>query len=250
MEVVYSLDQHNIELHENRRSWERKPVLRKIYEGFHRRILLACQRDIKGPTVEIGSGLGQIKNLIPDCITTDVLPNPWLDQTENAYSLSFSNGSVANLILFDVWHHLRYPGSAMVEFRRVLAHGGRLIIFDPCMSLLGLIVYGIFHHEPLGLNEPVTWFPPPERNAVDADYYAAASSAWQIFCRSNPPQLEGWQVIERYRAAAISYVASGGFRAPQLYPSALLPLLQHLDLILDRLPAIFATRLLVVLQKD
>ena len=131
MEAVCSLAQHNIEIHENRRSWVGKPVLQKIYRGFHRQIARACRHDLTGLTVEIGSGLGQIKTVIPDCITTNVLPNPWLDQTENAYRLSFGNDSVADLILFDVWHHLRYPGTALMEFQRVLSAGGRLIIFDP-----------------------------------------------------------------------------------------------------------------------
>src|SRR6266480_4571934 len=226
MEAVCSLDQHNVEIHENRRSWLRKPVLRKIYKRFYRQIFRACRHDLSGPTVEIGSGLGQIKAVIPDCITTDVLPNPWLDRTENAYRLSFDNNSLANLILFDVWHHLRYPGTALVEFQRVLAAGGRLIVFDPCMSLLGLLVYGVFHHEPLGLRDPITWVAPQNWDAAKADYYAAASNGWRIFCNSTRLELSGWQTISVQRAAAFSYVASGGFRAPQLYPSLLLPMLQ------------------------
>jgi Methyltransferase domain len=249
METVWSIHRHNIELHENCRSWERKAVLRKVYEGFHRQISEWCRHDLSGPTVEIGSGLGQIKTVIPDCITTDILPNPWLDRTENAYRLSFGDASTANLILFDVWHHLRYPGTALLEFRRVLAAGGRVIIFDPCMSLLGLIVYGLFHHEPLGLNNPIRWCAPENWDATNADYYAAAGNAWRVFCRSSCFDLGGWQIVSVQRTAALSYVASGGFRGPQLYPSILLPLLQGIDAILDRVPLLFATRLLVVLEK-
>ncbi len=249
MEAVCSLAQHNIEIHENRRSWVGKPVLQKIYRGFHRQIARACRHDLTGPTVEIGSGLGQIKTVIPDCITTNVLPNPWLDQTENAYRLSFGNDSVANLILFDVWHHLRYPGTALMEFQRVLSAGGRLIIFDPCMSLVGLIVYGLFHHEPLGLRNPITWFAPENWDTGSADYYAAAGNAWRVFCRSRRRQLCGWRTVSVRRAAALSYVASGGFRAPQLYPLVMLPTLQRIDAMLDHAPALFATRLLVVLEK-
>ena len=74
--------------------------------------------------------------------------------------MSFEDGSVANLILFDVWHHLEYPAAALAEFHRVLVPQGRLIIFDPAMGLLGRIVYGLFHHEPLGLKDKIQWRTP------------------------------------------------------------------------------------------
>jgi SAM-dependent methyltransferase len=250
VEATCSLAQHQTEVEENRRFWEAKPVLRKIYEGFHRKIRRWCRHDMNLATVEIGSGLGQIKAVIPHCITTDVFSNPWLDRTENAYRLSFGDGTVANLILFDVWHHLRYPGTAFNEFRRVLAPGGRLIVFEPCMSLLGLIVYGLFHHEPIALRQPITWFAPENWNESAADYYAAAGNAWRTFHRGEQKeQLGGWRLLSVEREAALSYVASGGFRSRQLYPSVFLPFLQELDQVLNRLPILFATRLLVVLEK-
>lgn len=79
---------------------------------------------------------------MPDALATDLFPSPWIDQTENAYALSFADGSVSNLILVDVWHHLQYPGTALAEFHRVLGPGGHLIIFDPATGVLGRIVYG------------------------------------------------------------------------------------------------------------
>jgi SAM-dependent methyltransferase len=250
VEAICSLAQHQAEIEENRRSWERKPTLRRIYEGFHCQILAWCRQDLGLATVEIGSGLGQIKTIIPHCITTDVFSNPWIDRTENAYKLSFPDGGVANLILFDVWHHLRYPGNALKEFQRVLSAGGRLIIFDPCMSLLGLIVYGLFHHEPVALRQPITWFAPNRWDESQADYYAAAGNAWRIFHRGEAQEKFGeWRLLEVQRQSAFPYVASGGFRSPQLYPSAWLPLVQLFDQALNLLPALFATRLLVVLEK-
>ena len=92
--------------------------------------------------------MGRIKDVIPQCVTTDLFPNPWLDRQENCYQLSFADGSVSHLILFDVWHHLRYPGTALREFHRVLAPGGRLILFEPAASWVGRLVYHFFHHEP------------------------------------------------------------------------------------------------------
>jgi len=146
-----NIDQHNLEIQKNLEAWNKKPLLREIYRGFYDLILKWVRSDLKGEVVELGSGIGNFKSVYPKCIATDIFPNPWIDQVESAYNLSFQNNSVSNLVLFDVFHHLAFPGSALKEFNRVLAKDGRVIIFEPYISLLGLIIYGIFHHEPVSL---------------------------------------------------------------------------------------------------
>ena len=96
--------------------WQRKPLLQRVYRDFYRTIARRLTDRAEGLTVEIGAGIGSLKTLIPECIATDLFPNPWLDQVENAYALTFPDGSVGNLILFDVWHHLQYPGTVLREF--------------------------------------------------------------------------------------------------------------------------------------
>ena len=110
-------------------------------------------------------------------------------------------------------------------------------------------MYGGFRHEPLGLRQQITWLAPEGCNAADADYFAAAGNASRIFHRNRRKLFDGWRIVEVKRYAALSYVASGGFRGPQLYPTSLLPLLQSVDSVLDYFPAAFATRMLVVLEK-
>src|ERR1017187_3064045 len=169
--------QHDLEIQGNRQAWQQKPLLQAVYRRFHELIASRLDRSVSGFIVELGSGMGSIKDVIPECVTTDIFPNPWLDRQENAYSLSFADGSVSNLILFDVWHHLRYPGTALAEFRRVLAPGGRVIVFDPAISWTGRLVYGLFHHEPLGMGLSITWDAPQGFRPADADYFAAQGSA-------------------------------------------------------------------------
>ena len=41
----------------------------------------------------------------------------------------------------------------------------------------------------------------------------------------------------------------GGLRGPQLYPDALLPLIQNLEKLFAVLPSLFAARLMVVLER-
>jgi SAM-dependent methyltransferase len=249
--MATDIAQHNLEIQANARHWRRKVILQEIYREFHLEIAKEIRRDLPGQIVEIGSGIGNLKSVVPDALATDLFPNPWIDQIENAYALSFADGSVSNLILFDVWHHLQYPGTALAEFHRVLVPGGRLIIFDPAMGMLGRIVYGFFHHEPLGLRKQIRWWAPPDFSPAEMAYYAAQGNAQRVFFSKEWASLLGdWRTVKRSLSAAIPYIASGGFSGPQLYPRRLLPALRMLDRALSRIPAVFATRLLVALERQ
>lgn len=246
--TMVALTQHDVEIHENLKHWEQKPLLKRIYREFHELIAAATLPAEAGITVELGSGIGNIKDVLPHCLRTDLFPNPWLDQTENAYCLSFADKSVANIILFDVFHHLEYPGAAFKEFERVLIPGGRVVIFDPCMSLLGLLAYGVLHHEPIALRESISWMPPEGWSPQSDRYYAAQGNAYRIFWRRDLSQLlPGWKLVSKRRLSAVSYVLSGGYSKPQLYPDTLYPVAKGIDAACDLLPALFATRLLVAL---
>lgn len=242
--------QHDVEIQSNRLAWQKRPGLQEVYRGFHRLIASRLDRTVPGMVVELGSGMGSIKDVIPDCVTTDLFANPWLDRQENAFRLSFPDGSLSNLILFDVWHHLRYPGTALREFGRVLAPGGRLIIFDPAMSLTGRLVYGLFHHEPVAMGLPITWDAPEGFRPENADYFAAQGSATRVFWRrEDPGRLEAWLPVEVMPIPSFEYFATGGFSGPQLCGRTLSKVWRFLDRVLARWPNLFAGRLLVVLKR-
>jgi SAM-dependent methyltransferase len=244
------VEQHDIEIQGNRHSWERKPQLRAVYRRFHELIASRLDRTVQGQIVELGSGMGSIKEVIPDCVTSDLFANPWLDRQENAYRLNFADGSISNLILFDVWHHLRYPGTALAEFRRVLAPSGRVIVFDPAISWTGRLIYGLFHHEPIGMGLPFTWHAPAEFNADDSDYFAAQGSATRVFWRrESPDSISRWATVEVSPLPSFEYFATGGFSGPQIGGPTVFRLWRGLDRALARWPNLFAARLLVVLKR-
>jgi hypothetical protein len=61
--------------------------------------------------------------------------------------------------------------------------------------------------------------------------------------------LEGWRIAETKVLASLSYVASGGFSGPQLYPESLYPIFTWIDRIAGLVPMLFGTRILVVLER-
>jgi SAM-dependent methyltransferase len=245
-----SVEKHLEEMLRNRASWERKPVLQRVYGSFYKEIASHLVDPVAGSVVEIGSGIGMSKRFIPNCITTDIFPNPWLDRVEDAYELKFVDSSIGNLILFDVFHHLRYPGAAFAEFWRVVAPRGRVILFEPAMGLLGKLVYGLFHHEPIALNSKIELFPLCGERPSGHGYYAAQGNAWRIFIKGERAELlVQWNIIRCRTLCALSYALSGGFSKPCLYPPFILPAIRMADRLLEVSPQIFGTRLLVVLEK-
>jgi SAM-dependent methyltransferase len=234
-----SVEQHLEEMLQNRSSWERKAVLQRVYGTFYEEIATYLLDPEESS-----------KKFIPNCMTTDLFPNPWLDRVEDAYELKFRDSSIRNLILFDVFHHLRYPGAALAEFWRVVMPKGRVIVFEPAMGLLGRLVYGLFHHEAVALDAKIELFPPSGERATGHEYYAAQGNAWRIFVKGEEPDLlEKWKLLRIRVLCSLSYVLSGGFSQPSLYPLFLLPVVRMVDRLLEIAPPIFGTRLLVVLEK-
>jgi SAM-dependent methyltransferase len=241
------LDQHQVEIEQNRRFWSERPLLHQIYDGFYERIAELVDARVPGRIVEIGSGIGQLKSRFPDAICTDLFPNSWLDLVCSGYEMPFRSESVSHLVLFDVFHHLETPGAFLREARRVLAPGGRLILFEPFISRLSFVVYGLLHHEPVAWRKPISGSEqPPAQHA----YYAAQGNATRIFFHHQSAALyAGWSVICAKAFASFSYLLSGGFSKPCIYPEPWLPWLRCLDERLSNWPKWFGARCLVALGR-
>ena len=240
------LEQHQLEIQKNLRSWESKPLLREIYASFYRRIIALIDPQLPGRVVEIGSGIGNLKTHLPGAISTDLFANPWLDLVCDGYDLPFADGSLSHLVLFDVFHHLRAPNAFLREARRALRPDGRLILFEPYVSWSSFPAYGWLHHEPAAWNRPINFtdsLPRPR------DYYAAQGNATRLFFRHEVPRWpEGWNVFHARAFGSFSYLLSGGYSKPAFYPGCCLRLIQQCDEFLSRWPRLFGARCLVGLQ--
>src|SRR5258706_444449 len=101
--------------------WSQKPILRLVYEDYYRRIAAAC---VAGETIEIGGGIGQLKNFIPAAISSDIQHSPMVDVVADAQNLPFRSGAISNIVMLDVLHHIEFPILFFREAERVLRAGG------------------------------------------------------------------------------------------------------------------------------
>jgi SAM-dependent methyltransferase len=240
------LEQHQVEIQQNLKHWQNKPLLQKVYADFYRRILTWVDPRIPGRVVEIGSGIGNLKTYQAGAITTDLFPNPWLDLVCDGYELPFANGSLSHLVLFDVFHHLEAPGAFLEEARRVLGPQGRVILLDPYISLASYPVFGLLHHEPVGLGKPINL---ANAFARPRAYYAAQGNATRLFFGKESARWpDGWRISHAEAFCGFSYLLSGGYSKPAFYPESFLPTLQKLDRFLSRWPRLFGARCLVCLD--
>lgn len=229
-------------------AWRSRPLVRRLYGDWYR-LIGERLSGVAGPTVELGSGISRFKEHLPAVVTTDVEPTPWATDVVDAERLPYAPGSVANLVLIDVFHHLASPRRFFDEARRVLAHGGRAVLLEPYCSPVSDWAYRRFHHERTDLDAP-----PFEDDAAAAEspMHANQARATLVFFRHLAEFERRWPelaVQERRRLALFLYPLSGGFTRPELLPPPLQGAGAAVERLLSPLAPLLAFRCLVVLER-
>ena len=237
-----------VALAEQERAWNERPLVRRQYGEWYRLIVEALA-EVGRPTIELGSGIGKLREHKPDVVTTDIEPTPWADRVVDAEALPYSDGEVGNLVLLDVFHHLADPARFLDEACRVLAPGGRVVIVDPYCSPVSAPIYKRFHHERTDLDAPA--FERDERTDA-APLESNQARATLIFYGGRDQYLARWPelpVVESRRFAFVLYPLTGGFTRPPLLPRALYAPLKTVERSLQPLSRLLAFRCLVVLER-
>lgn len=139
-------------LSQHREIWNTKPVLRLLYGDMFDRIASACG---PGPTLEIGAGIGKLKEQLPNVISSDIQFSPWLSLVADAQRLPFAEGTFGNIVMVDVLHHVEFPIKFLRAAGRVLRPGGRLIMVEPAITWGSSFFYRCLHQEPVDMSADI-----------------------------------------------------------------------------------------------
>lgn len=226
-----------------------KPGLRRFYENVYAIFaarLAECPRE--GTALELGSGAGFLKELIPGVVTSDVLPYPGVDQVVDAAALPFPDGSLRAIFMLNVFHHLPDAGAFLREAQRCLLPGGRVVMVDQHPGWISAPVFRHLHHEP---------FDPRAREwsfATSGPLSGANGAlAWIVFRRDHARlgELVPLLRLERYRPAfPLGYWLAGGLKKWSLLPGFLAGFSDRLDGLLLKISPEFGSFAEVCLVRE
>lgn len=191
-----------------------KAFLNRLYIQWYERIIEALPA-INGAVVEVGSGGGFMKELMPAIVSTEVFRTEGIDLVMDAQSMPFRAESVRAFALIDVMHHVPKPERFLREAVRVLKPGGRILMIEPWVNGWASMVYKNFHHEPF--DPSGSWTIPPSGPLSGAN----GALPWILFERDRTKFEESVpslaiETIEPFMPVA--YLLSGGVSMRSLLP--------------------------------
>ena len=237
------------QLTDHRSIWERKPILRLVYDDFYDRIAAACR---PGRTIEIGGGIGNLKRRLTEVVATDIQSAPWLDCVADAQRLPFADACAANIVMVDVLHHLEFPVVFFREAARVLRPGGRVLMVEPAITWGSSLFYRLLHHEPVRTSADVLGDgdPNPRRDPYDSNQAIPtilATRDRERFHRLCPTL----RIASVHWFSFAAYPLSGGFQPWSLVGEGVARRLLRIERALEpSLGRLAAFRMLLVVEKS
>lgn len=228
--------------------WERKPVLRMLYDDLFARLAACC---VPGHTLEIGGGIGNLRNKIDGLISSDIQFAPWLDLVADAQKLPFRDETISNIVMLDVLHHIEFPALLFREASRVLRPGGRMVMIDPGITFGSTLFFRALHHEPVRMNADPLLAGSPDQDRDPYDSNQAIPTLLATRYRDEFHAMFPYLTIRETKwFSFIAYPFSGGFKSWSLINERIARVVLGLEKYLERpLGRLLGFRLLMVIEK-
>lgn len=207
-----------------------KPYLHNLYYEhyywFKRRLTPTNGKTI----VELGSGGGFIKEVIPNAITSDILNLPAIDKQFSALLMPFKKNTVDAFVMINVFHHIKNAKRFFLEADRCLKSNGKILMIEPANTLWSRFIYQYFHHEPFDTRADWKF---KKGGALSG---ANGALPWILFIRDRKrfeKEFPRLHIVNIRPHTPVRYLISGGFTYRQLLPSWTYRLVRRIESLLS-----------------
>lgn len=202
-----------------------KGLLRRLYLEWYG-FLAGNLPPGPGAVLELGSGAGFCKEVVPQAIASDVFATPGVDAVLDARRLPFANRSLRAIAMVDVLHHIPDVEAFFAEAQRCLRPGGAVVMIEPWRSTWSRLIYSRLHPEPFDCD--ADWSLP------DGGPLSTANGAlpWIVLHRDRQKfetRFPGLRIQLVQPDHPFIYLASGGISMRSLAPGCSYGLLRGLE---------------------
>jgi SAM-dependent methyltransferase len=223
-----------------------KPFLRRLYGDWYT-LLLKTMPAGPGAVLELGSGAGFLREVLPGVQTSDILGAPGVDVLMDGVQLAVRGGALRGVAMVDVLHHLPDCRRFFREAARCVRPGGAIVAIEPWVTAWSRFIYGRFHHEPFR-PEALEW----EFPATGPLSSANQALPWIIAQRDRKrfeAEFPAWRVELVQPIMPFRYLASGGIGLRNLAPAWSYPLVAALERMVQPLGRFLAMFALIVIRR-
>ena len=239
----------------HKRNLENKKLLKSCYSDFYKEILKMENKLKKSENnlirIELGSGVGFLKQYDSSIITSDVVYNKFTDKVLDANNLPYKENTIDSIFGIFCFHHFKDPFSFLKDLEKKLKPGGLCILVEPYYGPLAKILYKQVHDS--------EYFDAEEKFNTKVENKTAMEKANQALSyiffiknskkfKENFPKLEivNTYVFDNY----IRFLLSGGLNFKTLIPDFFNFFIILIEKLISPLKKIFGIHYLIVIKKD
>lgn len=226
------------EINQPQRTLEHKKIIKnklflyKLYQEWYQEFVQEFNKNPTGKYIELGSGGGFLKEIIPQVITSDVLPLAENDMCFSALSMPFEAQELDGIFMIDTFHHIPDAEQFLKEAKRTLKSKGKIIMIEPANSFWGRFIYKNFHHEAF---EPLSGWKFPQNGPLSD---ANGALPWIVFERDKKifkKKFPEFQIEAIKYHSPLRYLISGGLSFKQPVPDFFYPFFKFMDTMLVKI---------------
>lgn len=212
-------------------SIRRKPFLRRLYTDFYIEMKKSLSDEKGKPSiVELGSGGGFIKEIMPNVITSDILRLPNVNLIFSAQRMPFKERAIDAFLMRDVLHHIGDAEAFLKDADRCLKVGGKIMMIEPSGTIFNQFLYKKFHYE--DFDRRGGWCFKKEGNLFSAN----GALPWVVFCRDRQRfenEFPNLKILKIKNHTSLRCLLSGGVSMRELAPVWAYTIIKSIEMILS-----------------